>query len=380
MVRLIHLVPRLPPEMCGVGDYATLVGGEIEALHGDVSCAFIACGHRRSEAVINSDKRRDITGSCEPSALWHAVNESSDGQTAGDTTIILHYSGYGYAPSGAPTWLAEAIERRPTGWSACRIVTFFHELYATGRPWERAFWTSGRQQAVARRIAQASDSLLTNREQSARWLEAQTGRSTGSVRHLPTCSNVGEVERLPDWPARVPMAVLFGGVRFKQSFLTRQVADTIAACRRLGVESLVDVGTPAQIDRARFHRAGIRVEQTGWLPAEDVSPLFRRCQFALVDYFPEYAAKSGVLAAAAAHGAPTIFPRDIRGNRDGLWSGKQYLELGAVAVENPEANRRRLPTVSQSIYEWYASHSINRHAAALAEVAGVRAEASGPAA
>ena len=377
MERLIHLVPRLPPEMCGVGDYATLVGGKIEALHGDVSCAYIACGHRRSEAVINSDKRRDITGRSDPSALWRAVKELS-GNTAGDTTIILHYSGYGYTHSGAPIWLADAIERRPTGSSACRIVTFFHELYATGRPWERAFWTSGRQQAVARRIAQASDSLLTNREQSARWLEAQTGRSTGSVRHLPICSNVGEMAELPDRSAGEPMAVLFGGVRFKQSFLTRQVAETIAACRGLGVELLVDIGTPAQVDRARFQRAGIRVEQTGWLPAEDVSRLFRRCQFAFVDYFPEYAAKSGVLAAAAAHGAPTIFPRDIRGNPDGLWSGKQYLELGTVAVENPEANRRRLPTISQSIHEWYASHSIDRHAAALAEMADVRAETIGP--
>ena len=173
---------------------------------------------------------------------------SRKSHSADDICLVLHYSGYGYHASGAPYWLADALERKPSAFASCRVIAFFHELYATGWPWQRACWWSSRQRAVAIRIARYSDELVTNRAQSARWLEQQTGRDDGRVTHLPICSNVGEPEELAPWEVRAPKAVLFGGAKFKESFLKRH-----AKCRQLKSANtsvsyaLIDIGTPAAL-------------------------------------------------------------------------------------------------------------------------------------
>jgi hypothetical protein len=357
MARLIHLVPRLPPELCGVGDYATLVGGKIEALHGHVSCAYISCGHHRSEAVINSDKRRDITGRCEPSELWRAVDELS-GNSAGDTTIILHYSGYGYAPSGVPTWLADAIERRPGESSVCRIVTFFHELYATGQPWERAFWTSSRQQAVARRIARASDSLLTNREQSARWLEAKTGRPTGTVRHLAVCSNVGEPCQLPDVESR-PHAIVFGNNRNSQFALGDYGHRVALVLLRLNIRQLIHIGGSGTVDDRPFRDLGIELRHVGRLASSQISMHLLQSRIGFIDYPIGFCEKSGILAAYTSHGVVPIF-RHVQS----VASRHQGLDPFVVSFRQFEeaifslANFRAM---SHAAYSWYCHHSIKAH-------------------
>ena len=101
LAQLIHLVPHLPPEICGLGDYATLVGGKIEELHSDIRCAYVACGHRKTVDAANSDTRRDIAGHCSANELWRTVEELATGRSSDELTVVLHYSGYGYAPSGA---------------------------------------------------------------------------------------------------------------------------------------------------------------------------------------------------------------------------------------------------------------------------------------
>ena len=216
-MQLIHLVPHLPPEICGLGDYATLVGEKMEDLHSDVRSLFLACGHRPTTVATESTAARDVTGSCEANSLWRAVTELVNEQPADQVNLVLHYSGYGYAPNGVPSWLAEAIEHRPADCAEYRVTTVFHELFATGRPWERAFWSSGRQQSVARRIAAASDGLLTNRYESARWLEQATGSPTGSVPHLAVPSNVGEMEQV----ARVAIAIADGSAIWRRTIQAR---------------------------------------------------------------------------------------------------------------------------------------------------------------
>jgi hypothetical protein len=307
----------------------------------------------------------DATGVCEPEGLWQAIRKIDAVVTNDEIALVIHYSGYGYDPDGAPAWLANALERRPSQFAPVRIVTFFHELYATGRPWQRAFWTSRRQRAVAIRIAQCSDEMISNREQSARWLEQQTGRPNGSIYHLPVCSNVGEPEELLSWECRSPRAVLFGGRKFKESFLKRNSVATIKACKRLNVSSLVDVGTPAIIDRKAFQRADIAIEQAGWLPGPDVSRIMGNSQFTFIDYHPGYIAKSGVLAAAAAHGSLPIVLRDLQGGADGFYTGQHCIDMHSLLSENQIEMASQFPVVSRSIRDWYESHSLARHAIAI---------------
>jgi hypothetical protein len=365
MTHIIHITPQLPPAICGVGDYATVVGARMEELCPDVRCGYVAAGHRAGEASTEGAVQRVIRGARDNAALWKAVGELARELASRNSqlvAVILHYSGYGYDPSGAPAWLAEAIERRPKSFADCRVVTFFHELYATGRPWERAFWSSGRQRAVAVRIAKASDAVLSNREQSALWLESHAGLAAGSVPHLPICSNVGESTELVPWEERKPQAVLFGGAQFKAPFLVgRGLKHTFELCRRLKISSIVEIGNPVALDTSVFAGSSITYRQAGFLPSEDVGAHFAASQLAFANYYPGYFAKSGILAAAAAYGVPPIMLRG-EGASDGLALGRQIWSVDEALAVSPAVARDRLQRMSPRIFDWYRTHSTTRHA------------------
>jgi hypothetical protein len=341
-----------------------LVGSKIEEENPELQCAYIACGYKAGQAEPNGSLR-NCTASCNPNKLWQAIEEFAATCGASQITFILHYSGYGYHASGAPDWLADAWEHRPKLFANAPIVTFFHELYASGKPWTKAFWNSHRQRAIALRIARNSGALLTNRSHSAAWLAQQTGKAPGAVAHLAICSNVGEPLEIVPWKARDARAVLFGGTRFKDPFLKRHAGALIEMCRRMSVETVVDIGTPAKLNPQIFHRSGIHFEQTGWLNATDVSKLLMGSQFGLIDYYPGFIAKSGVLAAAAAHGIVPVVLRDLNGEPDGFRLGLHCLHLNSITSQQPDLVRSKCPSISESIRHWYESHRRSRHADAI---------------
>jgi hypothetical protein len=362
----IHIVPQLPPAVSGVGDYALLVGSAMQDLSTGECCRYIACGCVRTEHAPDGT-RRNATGACEPSRLWQEVREVADelGYAGDGSALIVHYSGYGYDRNGAPGWLAAALERRPRDLKGVRVVTMFHELYAMSWPWRRAFWYSLRQRLVAARIARASDVIVTNREASARWLERSGHLAPGSVASLPVASNVGEPKEIVPWMLRSRVAVMFGATRFKRPFLVgRGARDAASLCRNLEIETLVSIGTPSEFDERAFKSNGIEVVQTGVVAAADVSSHYRAARFALVDYFPGYYSKSGVLAAAASHGTPPIFPWEGRAS-DGLKFGEHLWDLPAALRAGAEGALTRLVSISQSIRAWYEWHSVERHARLL---------------
>jgi hypothetical protein len=370
---IIHLVPQLPPAICGVGDYATLVGRKLSELRPDTHCGYVACGHLVAEQPVTSRGWRDATGRCDAAQLWRAVGEVVEELADGNTdcvSLAVHYSGYGYDANGAPHWLAETLNRRPPRFSAARLVTVFHELYATGWPWQKAFWMSPQQRNVAIRIARLSDALVTNRDLSARWLEAISARPRGSVPSLPVPSNIGEPCNSFPWELRAPHAVAFGGAQFKESFLAgRGAKATAALCRKLDIDKLVSIGPRTSIAEATFRSSGIQVIQTGFLAAPEASAHFEAARIALVDYYPGYFAKSGVLAAAVAHGTPPIFPRAV-GATDGLGFGDQLWDIHSAIAEDPKEIGARLSSISRSARAWYDGHNLERHATLLADVTG----------
>jgi hypothetical protein len=111
------------------------------------------------------------------------------------------------------------------------------------------------------------------------------------------------------------------------------------------------------------------VIQTGFLAAPEASAHFEAARIALVDYYPGYFAKSGVLAAVVAHGTPPIFPRSV-GATDGLRFGEQLWDIQSAIVEDRKTIGARLSAISRSARAWYDGHSVERHATLLADVTG----------
>jgi hypothetical protein len=367
---IIQIVPNLPPVICGVGDYAALVGAESAQVRPSLHSAFVACGWRAEVQPEETVGLRNITGACDGAELWRAIEALVDERRcdADAPALVVQYSGYGYDPSGAPAWLADALERRPRRFAAAKIVTMFHELYASGPIWRRAFWWSTRQRHVTTRLARISDELMTNRLASARWLERASGRPAASVAHLPVVSNVGEPATIEPWARREPVAVAFGAARFKRPFFQgRGARQTVELCRKLEIETIFSIGPHAAWDEAAFRRAGVRVIEMGYLSASDVSTKMSAARVALVDYFPGYYAKSSVLAAAAANGTPPIFPRPGQAS-DGLCFGENIWSLRSAQEAGETELPMRLAALSGSIRSWYDGHNLRRHADLVGEL------------
>jgi hypothetical protein len=274
-------------------------------------------------------------------------------------SLLVHYSGYGYAPSGAPNWLADALERRPATFADIRVVTMFHELYATGLPWQRAFWTSPRQRMVAVRIARASDALMTNVDRSACWLEKVTKRPAGSVPFLSVPSNVGEPLAVVPWEQRLKRAVTFGGGLSKRFALSRFAGQTAALLRKLQIVELIDIGSSVPICRKHFIAAGIRVDQLGFCESASVSSLLLQSRIGFVDYPIEVAGKSGVVAAYAAHGICPVLRKVSHAALRGA-STFPYCLLNGLS-RSLQAEAACVATSTQA-RGWYWQHSSQEHA------------------
>lgn len=358
MKRFLHIAPSLRPEICGVGDYATTVGARMQQMQPGLECHFIAAGYRSAEQSQTA---------VSPEWFWSLVKRQVELSQPGDVSIILHYSGYGYSADGTPVWLADALCNRPPFAKQIQIVTFFHELYATGWPWRRAFWSSHRQRDVAKRIAQESDDLFTNRRESADWLEKITGRERGSVVHLPVPSNVGEPDEVSGVFDRPPQAILFGGGKVKQPFLRGSGAlATARICKTLEIGNIVDVGSQIDFDRKPFTNESIEITQMGFLDSQEVSRCLLQSRIGFIDYNPRFITKSGVLAAFASHGVAVIGSRPILNAIDELEMFSETMAFEKIASSAHNENfGNHLAEYAMAVRRWSVNGSARRHSQLL---------------
>src|SRR5437763_11985208 len=155
-MHLFSIIPRLPPLVDGIGDYALslaqLLREEI-----DVDTHFIV-----------TDPAWTGVGQIDGFEVTHlsarSTGELLSALPANDATVLLHYEGYGYATRGCPLWLVNALEQWRAEDNRRRLVTMFHELYATGPPWTSAFWLSSVQRKLMTRLARLSDPWMTSLE------------------------------------------------------------------------------------------------------------------------------------------------------------------------------------------------------------------------
>jgi hypothetical protein len=324
---LTQVVPRLGP-WDGVGDYASRLGEVLQRRHG-IGTRFIAAG--------SAEGRRALV----------------DALAAPEGPLLLHYVGYGYARRGAPLWLARAIARRRRGQ---RLGVVFHELYATGRPWQSAFWLSGVQQHVATRLARHCDGALLTRAANRAWLEATGALSGKPVTVLPISSNVGEPVELRPFAARAARLVVWGSAAARATAYGAHWQRVRAACRELGVTEVVDIGPPVELPRA----PGLPIEPRGRLEQAALSDVLLGARFGLVVYPAAFLAKSSTFAAFAAHGvAPIVLDEQRTPEMDGLAAGRTHLVVEQPAAAAPQ-------DVARGAHGWYAGHDTAAHADAVA--------------
>lgn len=351
--RVLNIVPRVPPAVCGVGDYAWELARSLRdehQMHTDFLAAGISWMRPQTETEFPVFRL--------PVQSARGLTEFLTARHKDYDTIVLHMSSYGYQKRAVPLWLSSAwrsVARLPM---RPKLITMFHELYASGRVTGSAFWLQPFQKWVLRRLIAASDGLRTNREGYANWIKAARGFKQANVVTMPVFSNFGEPATLPTWHERRNAMVMFGwGIHSGESLET-VIEKAVRQCRRFGLGELHVIGG-GNVTDVPLH--DVRLSRYGFMECADISKLLLSCRMAYTAYDPEYFGKSTLMAAFAAHGLAVI----TQGKREQLAEGlkNRVSVLNENALEN--SSQKDLPgldTLAAELRRWYEGHSLAKNA------------------
>jgi len=361
-MQLVQIAPGLPPAPDGVGGYAAALARGL-ARYQVTSRFLVPPGSWQSAGALPAEPigERSAQGLARQLAGLDAA------------TVLLHYANYGYERRGCPAWLVHGLGRWRAEAPSRRLVTMFHEVFATGPPWRSSFWLSPAQRRLAARLLRASDGAATSLGLYARMLARW--RPGPRVLVAPVLSPLGEPVEVPDPESRRPRVMLvFGGAGNRRRVFTGVKGDLAAACTALRITEVLDLGPPHD---ALPERVGtVPVRALGARPEDEVKAVLLRSYAGFVAYPPAFLGKSTVFAAYCAHGLVPVCAWPRRGRRpEAAEDRPPYWDAGA---EPPPADAAALAASARA---WYRGHDLARQAAAFrALLCGPGAEAGSRAA
>ncbi|MBE9068749.1 hypothetical protein IQ260_19065 [Leptolyngbya cf. ectocarpi LEGE 11479] len=313
--RILQIVPRLFPDVDGVGDYALQLAHQLYDHH-QILSDFLAFrpNPRLRPQVDQFPVHRLHT---------HTAAELIDQVPENISTIFLQYSNYPYLQGklDAPMWLVDALNVLKQ--RGLRIVVMFHEL-PTLR-YKRVRCPNFVQRRVSRGLAQVADAVVTNnmafQQTLSRWTKSP-------VHCVPNFSTIGEVAEVKPLSARQRSLIVFGSS--DRTRVYRNNTETINhICNMLAIDTLYDVGRPVDWEHQGLN---VNVVRTGFLSAPEISELLAESFAGMFDYrrFPRNLAKSTVYAAYCSHGLLPICNGHGLMPQDGIVANHHYLKTSTL--------------------------------------------------
>jgi hypothetical protein len=324
-----------------VSDQAVLLAKGLKDDFG-IESAFVVLNSTESSGLPYSEVH------CAPSQLLE-VSLKLNGSQPG--AILVHLSGYGYSADGAPTLLAESLEKVKAS-GHFHIAVYVHETFASGPPWKSAYWHSRRQQNAVRKIVAQCGLIVTNIERHAEWLEKESRKLGGtSIQRVPVISPAGETDDPVPFAQRSAALVVFGLGR-KTAYQKLAAAGNLLG--NLDILEILDVGPecehPSEVN-------GIRVRRVGLLPAEELPAVISQARFGFVAHPWFCLGKSSVFAAYCAQGTIPVLTGPFPAEADGLRDG-----VHVVSPRTAEAVRRAgWDGCSRAAWDWYMGHRLRAH-------------------
>jgi hypothetical protein len=351
LIELTAVVPRLPPVIDGVGDYALSLARELRERF-EINTHFIVGDPSwLGEETVEHFPVTKLTERTEARLRETLPRQQS-------SRVLLHYGGYAYAQRGCPDWLVEAL----TNWRAERegriLITLFHELYASGPPWTSSFWLSPRQRNLTEQLARLSDSCHTSLAFYSGMLQQMGARAQS----LPVFSSVGEPSQLPKpLSSRSRRLIVFGTPGRRLQVYRRSAGDLNPICRELGIEEIWDIGGDIDLEPARY--LDVPLVRCGKMPGPEVCDIFLDSIAGVIDYPADMLGKSTIFAAYCAHRMiPLVAGYNDARPADGLVAGVEYRLLHDADGLSLSLGQR----LADNAFDWYQDHRLVAHATRLA--------------
>jgi len=363
---ILQIVSGFKPSVDGMGDFARRLGDTLWRRNG-IRSHFLV--YRTPKAAFDSQEIQPNTLSypaeASPASAYLAISALRSDRHF--DCALLHYGPYGYSSVGEPAQFVALIEELAR---TMPVLVFFHETYASGMPWRRAFWTHRQQRSCIERLLKIALASFTSNAKYMRRLEkmSRTGRP---LIKIPIFSNIGEPDNLRPLAARRRQLVVFGQLVTRIRLYREQREALESICRKLRIEAVVDVGS-GQSEHIPPSLAGISVQTTGWMDENALSQLMSDSIAGIIGYWPDVWEKSGVLAAYQAHALVPILvelePRHI--------AAPAYLpyvlpdEVSHLPDENGDIADAVIQTIADASHAYYMQYqSVNRCAEAIAAAA-----------
>jgi hypothetical protein len=299
-MKVISIVSRLPPSIDGVGDSALSLANSLYEVFG-VLTHFLVCDPLwEGESQINQFPIHALKQQT-PIELSQILQTLS----CDSSTVLLHFSGYGYAKWAVCDWLVEGLQVWKQAQPNCQLVIMFHESYnCMGWPWQHNFWVAHSQKRIARQLVMLADRCITNCQPYALDLTALSGGKHQNIPYFPVVSNIGEPQELKPLRDRSPHLVIFGQAGNRAALYRRSMPQIDRLCHQLEIDQIIDIGNPTGLKLGQLAQTPIR--ETGKLSAPEISQILNNSMLGLLRYDTLRLGKSGVFAAYAAHGVVPI--------------------------------------------------------------------------
>lgn len=345
----ISIVPRLPPSIDGVGDYALNLARQLRNDF-NIQTQFVVGDPSWNGAVeIEGFPVKKIQDRS-PEALLDALSENLS------APVLLHSVGYGYDRRGCPRWLVKGLQHWRNLYPNLSLVTMFHEISAFGPPWTSAFWLSSLQKNLVGKLATISNNCITSKQSYADLVNRLSKYLKIEIYCLPVFSTIGEPGFLRPLNERSRRLIVFGSRNARLQIYDRCIPSITKICKLLDIQEIVDIGVPTNL---RFKEISvIPVREEGILEASKISELMQDAIAGFLDFPPpSYLAKSTVFASYCAHGLIPCMVNYSTAPIDGLeiekhyWSSKNNIQLSLDEGQN----------IANSAHKWYYSHSLSAH-------------------
>ena len=310
---LIHIVPTTPPEVNGLTDYCRQLWRYWPEPEPKWAIASPNVVHGAEEAW--------------PGVSFHPFerNASSLGaalEESGEKTAVLHYVGYGYDARGVPAWLPKGLEKWKS--DGGKLVTMFHEIYASGPPWKSEFWLRPKMVRIAQQIVDLSDRWITS---CPDWFDRLTDEFRADSKRgclIPISSAIDPIDRAPvdPWPlanGKQISVAIFGFPRTRSLSLSahRRLLSILADKGRIHRVMLIgrepDPVTGSEVDRVLTEIGLIGRKETLFNATSDaISKKLSECAIGLSYYPYGILSKSSAFAAYAVHGLTTVIPKSAK--------------------------------------------------------------------
>jgi hypothetical protein len=285
---VISIVPRLPPSIDGVGDYALNLARQLRKDF-NIQTRFIVGNQNWSgNTEIEGFPISQVT---DRSASTLLTLLSSDPLSP----VLLHYVGYGYAQRGCPVWLVDGLQRWKDSYPHRSIVTMFHEVYGSGSPWTSSFWLLPLQKNLVSRLLKYSHQCITSNQNYVDRLTYLCEANSNNIISMPVFSNVGEPASVFPLTDRTKRAVIFGHKNGRKQVYQECLSALETVCKLLNVEEIYDIGVPTGLVLSTI--ANARVIEKGITDSQEISEILQDSIVGFLNFpLPMYLAKSTIFA------------------------------------------------------------------------------------